>query len=243
MKIALLGYGKMGKTIEAIALKRGHSIVVKLDKDNASTITDAELKAADVAIEFSTPGTAFENILRCFNCGVPVVAGTTGWLEKMEEAKKICKEKSGGFFYASNFSVGVNLFFRLNEKLAEMMKPYYAEYRVTMEEIHHIHKLDSPSGTAISLARGILEKNNFLKNYKDYPGEFPAEFPEGELPIHSKRIGEVPGTHSITYTSSVDKITITHEAFSREGFALGAVMAAEFMIGKRGNFGMEDLLG
>jgi 4-hydroxy-tetrahydrodipicolinate reductase len=242
MKIALLGYGKMGKTIEAIALQRGHTIVLKLGRDNVKTVTDEELKAADVAIEFSTPGSAVENILRCFCCGVPVVAGTTGWLGRMEDVRNECTAKEGGFFYASNFSIGVNLFFRLNEKLAEMMKPY-SEYRATMEEIHHIHKLDSPSGTAITLAKGILEKNNSLKNYKDYPGEFPGEFPADELPIHSKRIGEVPGTHSISYTSAVDKITITHEAFNRQGFALGAVLAAEFMVGKRGIFGMEDLLG
>jgi 4-hydroxy-tetrahydrodipicolinate reductase len=242
MKIALLGYGKMGKTIEAIALKRGHTIVLKLDKDNAATTTDAELKAADVAIEFSTPDTAVANILRCFCAGVPVVAGTTGWLGRMADVRSECASREGGFFYASNFSIGVNLFFRLNEKLAEMMKPY-AGYKVTMEEIHHIHKLDSPSGTAITLAKGILSNNDSLTDYKDYSGEFPSEFPAGELPIHSKRIGEVPGTHSINYTSSVDKITITHEAFSREGFALGAVLAAEFMVGKKGVYGMEDLLG
>lgn len=232
----------MGKTIEAIALKRGHTIVLKLDKDNAETATDIELKTADVAIEFSMPDTAVANILRCFRCGVPVVVGTTGWLGKMEEVKLDCIQKNGGFFYASNFSIGVNLFFRLNEKLAEMMNSY-PDYRVTMEEIHHIHKLDSPSGTAISLAKGILSKSDSIKNYKDYPGEFPNEFPADELPIHSKRIGEVPGTHTIEYTSSVDKITITHEAFNREGFASGAVLAAEFMAGKKGIFGMEDLLG
>jgi 4-hydroxy-tetrahydrodipicolinate reductase len=242
MKIALLGYGKMGKTIEAIALKRGHTIVLKLDKDNASTVTDADFKAADVAIEFSTPDTAVANILRCFCVGVPVVAGTTGWLGRMENVKSECASREGGFFYASNFSIGVNLFFRLNEKLAEMMKPY-AEYKVSMEEIHHIHKLDSPSGTAITLAKGILSNNDSLADYKDYPNGLPAEIPAGELPIESKRIGEVPGTHSIYYTSSVDKITITHEAFSREGFALGAVLAAEFMAGKKGVYGMEDLLG
>lgn len=242
MKIALLGYGKMGKTIEAIAQKRGHSVVLKVDMNNADTVTDAEFKAADVAIEFSTPGTAVSNILRCFCNSVPVVAGTTGWLGRMENVKTECAEKEGGFFYASNFSIGVNLFFHLNEKLAKLMSQY-PDYRVTMEEIHHIHKLDSPSGTAISLAKGILANNYNLKNYKDYPGEFPAEFPAGELPIHSKRIGEVPGTHSVHYTSPVDKISITHEAFSREGFAVGAVLAAEFMVGKKGVYGMEDLLG
>src|SRR6187551_1113458 len=181
MKIALLGYGKMGKTIEAIALKRGHTIVLKLDKDNAETATDAELKAADVAIEFSTPDTAVPNILRCFCNGVPVVAGTTGWLGRMADVRSECASREGGFFYASNFSIGVNLFFRLNEKLAEMMNAY-PDYKISMEEIHHIHKLDSPSGTAISLAKGILANNETLKNYKDYPGEFPAEFPAGELP-------------------------------------------------------------
>ncbi len=242
MKIALLGYGKMGKTIEAIALKRGHTIVLKLRKENTATTTDAQLKEADVAIEFSTPDTAVANILRCFCNNVPVVAGTTGWLGRMADVRSECATNEGGFFYASNFSIGVNLFFRLNEKLAEMMKAY-PEYKITMEEIHHIHKLDSPSGTAITLAKGILANNNSISAYKDYPAEFPSEFPSHELPIHSKRIGEVPGTHSINYTSSVDKITITHEAFNREGFALGAVLAAEFMAGKKGVYGMEDLLG
>ncbi|MEO5645158.1 MAG: 4-hydroxy-tetrahydrodipicolinate reductase [Bacteroidia bacterium] len=242
MKIALLGYGKMGKTIEAIALKRGHTIVLKLNKETAATTTDSELKAADVAIEFSTPDTAVPNILRCFCNSIPVVAGTTGWLGRMENVKTECAEKEGGFFYASNFSIGVNLFFHLNQKLAKLMSRY-PEYRASMEEIHHIHKLDSPSGTAISLAKEILSNNHNLKNYKDYPGEFPAEFPADELPVHSKRIGEVPGTHSVNYTSAVDKITITHEAFNREGFAMGAVLAAEFMVGKKGVYGMEDLLG
>ncbi|CAN5343367.1 4-hydroxy-tetrahydrodipicolinate reductase [soil metagenome] len=241
MKIALLGYGKMGKTIESIALKRGHSIVLKLDKENADSTNDYELKQADVAIEFSTPSTAVGNILRCFNNEIPVVAGTTGWIERMDEVKKICLEKKGGFFYASNFSIGVNLFFQLNEKLAAMMKPF-GEYKASMEEIHHIHKLDSPSGTAISLARGIISQNDNFKSYKDYPGELPSEIPAYELPIHSKRIGEIPGTHTVNYISEVDKISITHEAFNREGFALGAVLAAEFMIDKKGCFGMNDLL-
>ncbi len=242
MKIALLGYGKMGKTIEAIALKRGHTIVLKLAKENAATTTDEQLKEADVAIEFSTPETAVENILRCFCNSVPVVAGTTGWLGRMADVQSECTSSEGGFFYASNFSIGVNLFFHLNEKLAKIMRAF-PEYKISMEETHHIHKLDSPSGTAITLAKGILANNHSLSGYKDYPGEFPAEFPAGELPIHSKRIGEVPGTHSINYTSPVDKITITHEAFNREGFALGAVLAAEFMAGKKGVFGMQDLLG
>ncbi|MCX6311592.1 MAG: 4-hydroxy-tetrahydrodipicolinate reductase [Bacteroidetes bacterium] len=242
MKIALLGYGKMGKTIEAIALKRGHSIVLKVDKDNFDPFPLEELKKADVAIEFSTPKTVVGNILHCFVAGVPIVVGTTAWNDQMEFVAEKCKEKNGTIFTASNFSLGVNLFFRLNNQLAKLMNPY-SDYDVSMEEIHHVHKLDSPSGTGITLADGILANLDRKKTWKDYPNELPADVPHEELPIVSKRIGEVPGTHSVIYNSDVDKITITHEAYSREGFALGAVIAAEWLFGKKGIFGMNDLLG
>lgn len=242
MKIALLGYGKMGKTIETIAVKRGHSIILKVDKDNFEPFPLEELKKADVAIEFSTPKTVVGNILHCFNAGVPVVVGTTAWSDQFEFVSAKCKEKNGTIFTASNFSLGVNLFFRLNTQLAKLMNPY-SDYQVSMEEIHHIHKLDAPSGTGITLAEGILSNLNRKKTWKDYRDELPREIPASELPIVSQRIGEVPGTHSVIYDSNVDRITITHEAFSREGFALGAIIAAEWLIGKKGIFGMNDLLG
>lgn len=242
MKIALLGYGKMGKTIEKIAVSRGHSIVLKVDQHNANPFPVEELKKADVAIEFSTPQTVVGNIMHCFDAGIPVVVGTTAWNDQMEFVATECREKNGSIFTASNFSLGVNLFFRLNNQLAKLMNPY-PEYNVSMEEIHHTHKLDSPSGTGISLADGIIENLERKKSWKDYPENLPAENPADELAIVSKRIGEVPGTHSVIYTSSIDKITITHEAFSREGFASGAVIASEWLIGKRGIFGMNDFLG
>jgi len=237
MKIALLGYGKMGKAIEQIAVSRGHQIVLKVDERNANSFSDAELMLAEVAIEFSTPSSAVSNIMRCFQCHVPVVVGTTGWLDKLEEVKQACIEQEQAFFYASNFSIGVNVFFRLNEQLARMMNGY-GEYDVRMEEIHHVHKLDAPSGTAITLANGIIKR--LERKQKWVEGEKAAP---GEIPIVSKREGEVPGTHVITYTSAVDTITISHEAHSRQGFALGAVVAAEWLPGRTGVFGMNDLLG
>ncbi|MBI3511968.1 MAG: 4-hydroxy-tetrahydrodipicolinate reductase [Bacteroidetes bacterium] len=242
MKIALLGYGKMGKVIERIAHARGHEIALIVDKHNADPFPANELKIADVAIEFSTPATVIGNIMHCFSNGVPVVVGTTAWNDKMEFVSNACKEKNGGIFTASNFSLGVNLFFQLNKQLAKMMNAH-PEYKVEMEEIHHIHKLDSPSGTAITIADGIIENLDRVKEWKDHPAEIKTAIGKNELPIISKRIGEVPGTHSVIYTSSVDKIFIMHEAFSREGFALGAVVAAEFMKGKKGIFGMEEMLG
>src|ERR1041385_8284506 len=235
MKIALIGYGKMGKAIEAIAIKRGHEIVLKVDLHNAKTFTDEELKAADVAIEFTMPSTAVENMKRCFHCGVPVVVGTTGWLEKLKEVEKECEKNKSALFYTSNFSLGVNLFFRLNEQLAELMKPY-KDYEVEIEEIHHVHKLDAPSGTALTLLNGLLSKSDRKKSWKSYPENVSEKYADEIVPVVSKRIGEVPGTHIVTYTSPVDKITITHEAFSREGFALGAVVAAEWLVGKKGIF-------
>ena len=236
MKIALIGYGKMGKTIEQLALEKGYEIVLKVDIQNAQTWTNEELKQADVAIEFTQPESAIQNITRCFECGVPVISGTTGWVENMEEVKNACKKLEGGFFYASNFSVGVNLFFKLNKILAEMMAAYDS-YDISLEEIHHTQKLDAPSGTAITLAEGLLEK---ISRKSKWVKESANQ--ENELPIFSKRIENVPGTHSINYDSEIDSIEIKHTAHSRLGFAKGALMAAEWMNNRKGIYGMEDML-
>lgn len=235
MKIAIIGYGKMGKEIEQIAVSRGHSIVLKVDKDNQLNYIE-ELKNADVAIEFSTPDSALTNIYNCFDANIPVVVGTTGWMDKFEEVKKSCGQKNQTLFYASNYSIGVNLFFKVNEYLAKLMNSY-TEYNVEMEEIHHIHKLDAPSGTAISLANQLINELDAKQKWVNSPAEN-----KNELSIISKRIDEVPGTHTVTYNSSVDEISITHKAYNRKGFALGAVIAAEWIIGKKGFFGMPDLL-
>lgn len=236
MNIALIGYGKMGKEIEKIALSRGHQITLKVDADNATSFTKEELKKADVAIEFSTPETATNSIYKCFEAGVPIVVGTTGWLDHLEEVTTKCVEKKQALFYASNYSIGVNLFFRLNEYLAKLMNNY-PEYNVSMEEIHHVHKLDSPSGTAITLANQVI--SNITEKQK-WVNTQASE--KKELAIISKRIDEVPGTHTVTYGSEIDEISITHIAHSRKGFALGAVIAAEWIKGKKGVFGMNDLL-
>ena len=230
MKIALLGYGKMGKVIERIALERGHEIVLKKDEFN----TFDGLDTADVAIDFSVPMAAVPNISACFNTGVPVVSGTTGWLDQYDEMIALCNEKKGGFISTSNFSLGVNIFFQLNEYLAKIMATLDS-YNVKMEEIHHIHKLDEPSGTAISLAKGIIENSN----YNNWTLETAKE---GEIFIDAIREGEVPGTHTVTYDSMVDSIEIKHTAHNREGFALGAVIAAEWLAGKQGIFSMKDVL-
>ena len=235
MKIAIIGYGKMGKEIEQIAVSRGHSIVLKVDKDNQLNYIE-ELKNADVAIEFSTPDSALTNIYNCFDANIPVVVGTTGWMDKFEEVKKSCSQKNQTLFYASNYSIGVNLFFKVNEYLAKLMNSY-PEYNVEMEEIHHIHKLDAPSGTAISLANQLINELDAKQKWINSPAEN-----KNELSIISKRIDEVPGTHTVIYNSSVDEISITHKAYNRKGFALGAVIAAEWIIGKKGVFGMPDLL-
>lgn len=231
MKIALLGYGKMGKVIESIALDRGHKIVLKIDKGDA----DYDISLADVAIEFSVPSAAVNNIKNCINNGVPVISGTTGWLDHYDNMKSLCIEKNGAFIYASNFSLGVNIFFELNKQLAKMMNSLN-QYNVNMEEIHHTQKLDAPSGTAISLAEGIIENSN----YEDW--RLTESTNENEIPITSKRIEKVPGTHIINYKSEVDTISISHEAHSRQGFALGAVVAAEWIKGKIGIFTMKDVL-
>jgi 4-hydroxy-tetrahydrodipicolinate reductase len=230
MKIALLGYGRMGKEIEKIALQRGHEIVIK-----TSSGTSYDIKSADVAIDFSIPSSAFENISNCFNNNVPVISGTTGWLEKHKEAVDLCIEKKGAFIYASNFSLGVNIFFELNNQLAKMMDNL-RDYNITMEEIHHTKKLDAPSGTAITLAEGIIE--NSAKTNWELDGKNTSE----TIPIVAKRIPDVPGTHTIDYTSEVDTIEITHTAHSRKGFALGAVVAAEWILNKTGVFTMKDVL-
>lgn len=236
MNIALIGYGKMGKEIEQIALSRGHVISLKVDKDNAETYSVEELKKADVAIEFSIPESAVGNIYKCFEANVPVVVGTTGWLDKLNEVQVKCVDNNQALFYASNYSIGVNLFFKLNEHLAKLMNAY-PEYNVAMEEIHHVHKLDSPSGTAISLANQVIEQIGAKQKWVNEPTE-----KQDELSIISKRIDEVPGTHTITYSSDVDEISITHIAHNRKGFALGAVIAAEWMVGKKGIYGMNDLM-
>lgn len=235
MKIALIGYGKMGKTIEEIAISRGHDIVCIIDADNTSDFNSDKFKSADIAIEFTTPATAVGNYYKAFEAGVPVVSGTTGWLDKMEEVKEECARRNSGFFYSSNFSIGVNIFFALNKYLAKIMNGFN-QYDVSMKEIHHIHKLDHPSGTAITLAEGIIEnidrKSAWAEDTKD----------ADKVNIDHERIGEVPGTHIIKYTSDVDCIKIEHEAFSRRGFALGAVIAAEWMNDKKGCFSMNDML-
>ena len=231
MKIALLGYGKMGKVIEKIALERGHQIVLR----KGSQDTFEGLLDADVAIDFSLPTVAIENISECLNYSIPVISGTTGWLERYEEMVQLCNEKNGSFIYGSNFSLGVNIFFELNEYLAKMMKNL-TQYNVSMEEIHHTQKLDAPSGTAISLAEGIIKHTNYKKWTLENPNN-------DEILIDAKRIGTVPGTHSIFYDSAVDQIEIKHTAHSREGFALGSVVAAEWLVGKKGVFTMKDVLG
>jgi 4-hydroxy-tetrahydrodipicolinate reductase len=236
MNIALLGYGKMGKEIEKIALERGHKIVLKVDESNAATFGLDELRKADAAIEFSTPETAVENINKCFMANVPVVVGTTGWLSRLEEVKQRCTKEGQGLFYASNYSIGVNLFFQLNEHLAKLMNKY-PSYNVSMEEIHHVHKLDAPSGTAISLADQVISNIDTLEKWVNNETE-----QKNTLGIVSKRIDEVPGTHIVTYSSEVDQISISHIAHSRKGFALGAVIAAEWMKGRRGIYGMKELM-
>lgn len=236
MKIALIGYGKMGKTIEKIAKERGHSVVLIIDKNNQQDFTKENIQKAQVAIEFSTPDTALSNYIRCFQSDIPVVSGTTGWLEKKEEVENWCKEKAK-FFYASNFSLGVNLFFHINKYVANLMQAY-DNYRCEVEEIHHIHKLDAPSGTAITIAEDILKNMPQLGKWEN-----STTTDLSVLPIESKREGDVPGIHTVSYTSSEDILTIKHEAKGREGFALGAVLAAEFLVDKsHGWFSMNDLL-
>jgi len=230
MKIALLGYGRMGKEIEKIAISRGHEIVIKKDVDD-----EIEITLADVAIDFSVPNSAFNNISNCLNNNVPIISGTTGWLENYKDAVALCKEKKGAFIYASNYSLGVNIFFELNKQLAKMMDTIEG-YNISMEEIHHTLKLDAPSGTAITLAEGIIE-NSSKNNW-----ELGEKTSEENIAIVAKRIPDVPGTHTVWYESKVDTIEIKHTAHSRKGFALGAVIAAEWIADKTGVFSMKDVL-
>ncbi|MDB5191018.1 MAG: 4-hydroxy-tetrahydrodipicolinate reductase [Segetibacter sp.] len=237
MKIALLGYGKMGHAIEEIALEKGHEIVLKINLENVEDLTLANLKKADVAIEFTGPESAVENLKLCAEAGVPVVSGSTGWLERWEEVKQLFEDKNVTICYASNYSVGVNLFFEVNKYLAKLMK-HYKEYDIKMEEIHHTQKKDAPSGTAITLAQQILEnisrKGTWVNHISDN---------QDELEIISERVDPAPGTHKIKYTSAIDDIEIIHTAHNRKGFAGGAVLAAEFVVGKTGIFSMKEVLG
>ncbi len=230
MKFALLGYGRMGKAIEKIALERGHKIVCRIDKEQQ----EGKLEQADAAINFSIPDAAVENINLALNLSIPVVCGTTGWLDDYDQVVQNTHKNNTAFLYASNFSVGVNLFFKLNKILAQIMQQHQ-EYDTSLEEIHHIHKLDAPSGTAITLAEGIIENSDYSQWKLDENG---AE----TLSIRSIREGEVPGTHRISYQSPIDSITIEHLAHNRKGFALGAVVAAEWILGKKGIYKMEDVL-
>ena len=235
MKIALIGYGKMGKAIEQIALDRGHEIVFKVTSQNAD-YTPQQLNEADVAIEFSIPDSALNNIYKCFEAQKPIVVGTTGWYDSYEKVAHDCARQDGTLFHATNFSIGVNLFFEVNRKLAQLMDKH-KDYEVSMTEIHHTQKLDEPSGTAISLASQIIE--NVERKHSWKLGNDPMSV---EIPIESLREGQVPGTHSISYENSIDKITIEHEAKNRQGFALGAVLAAEYAAGKKGILTMKDML-
>ncbi len=230
MKIALLGYGRMGKEIEKIALQRGHNIVIKSEGEEHH-----DIKEADIAIDFSVPDAAYQNIANCLNNNIPVVSGTTGWLERYEEAVDLCNEKKGAFIYASNFSLGVTIFFELNKNLAKMMSTL-EQYKVSVEEIHHTKKLDTPSGTAITLAEGIID-NSKMKNWA-----LEKKVSSDTIPINAIRTPNVPGTHTITYQSEVDTIDIKHTAHNRQGFALGAVVAAEWLVNKTGVYTMNDVL-
>lgn len=233
MNIILLGYGKMGKTIEKIALNRGHEITARIDIDNQDDLDDAE---GDMVIEFSHPDAAFNNITRCLLRKLPIISGTTGWLERRSEVLGLCKQVNGTFFYASNYSLGVNLFFKMNEYLARMMNGF-PEYEISMDEIHHSEKKDAPSGTAISLAEGILKN---VTRKKSWVSKKPTK--AEELYIGSFRIDQVPGTHIVKYESAIDDIEIKHTAHSREGFALGAVLVAEWALNKKGVLSMDDFL-
>jgi len=237
MRIALIGYGKMGKAIEEAALQRGHEIVITIDQPNLYEFTPENLAKAEVAIEFTSPHSAFDNVKKCIEWGMPVVCGSTGWTEQLEEMKKIGAGNNGAFIYSSNFSVGVNVFFEVNKKLAALMAPL-KEYEVILEETHHTQKKDAPSGTAITLAEQVLEKVHRKKQWVNELSDNPED-----LEIISQRVDPAPGTHSIKYSSAIDNIEIIHTAHNRKGFATGAVLAAEFIKDKKGFFTMKDVLG
>lgn len=236
MNIAIIGYGKMGHEIEAIAIERGHKVVLAIDKNNTHELNPILLKKVDVAIEFTTPETAFKNIETCLKAGVPTVCGTTGWLNRLEEAKRIAEQYNTALFYASNYSIGVNLFFKINQLLASLANKH-CEYDVSIEEIHHTQKKDAPSGTAITIAQ-ILSKE--LNRYNDW--SLLPEFYDDRIPIKAIREGNVPGTHSVFFDSEQDQIILTHKAKNRRGFALGAMLAAEFSLDKKGFLTMDNLL-
>ena len=246
MKIALIGYGKMGKTIEALGKSQGHSFPLIIDENNPGDLNAENIRDLDAAIEFTVPAAAPGNISICLKLGLAVVSGTTGWNSRLPEIESLCKETEGCLFHASNFSIGVNILFAMNRQLARIMDRFPA-YRVSMEEVHHIHKLDAPSGTAISLAEQIIEESSVLDSWK-LQGEpklstaKAEQNEEDELPIQAIREGEVKGRHTISYESELDSISLSHDAKSREAFAAGALLAAEFVHGKRGVFGMHDLL-
>jgi 4-hydroxy-tetrahydrodipicolinate reductase len=237
MKLALIGYGKMGKAIEEVALQRGHEVVIKIDQPNLHDFTKENLLKADAAIEFTGPHSAFENVKKCLEFDVPIVCGSTGWTDKLDEIKKICTDKNGCFIFSSNYSVGVSIFFEVNKKLAALMAPH-KEYEVILEETHHTQKKDAPSGTAITLAEQILEQ---VQRKKQWVNEL-SDHPE-DLEIISQRIDPAPGTHSVKYSSAIDNIEIIHTAHNRKGFAFGALLAAEFIKDRKGFFAMKDVLG
>lgn len=241
MKIALIGYGKMGQAIEAIAVSRGHEVVLKISIDNLQDFTTENVSRADVAIEFTGPESAVNNIKGCFDAGVAVVSGSTGWLKHLPELEEYRKEKKAGFLYASNFSLGVNIFFELNKQLAKLMAGH-PEYQLQMTEVHHTAKLDAPSGTAITLAEQILATNEQKKGWYSITNADQIDNTDHGIPIISERVDPAPGTHIIKYTSTIDDIEICHTAHSRKGFALGAVVAAEYMAGKKGKHTMQDVL-
>ena len=236
MKVALIGYGRMGKEIEKILIARGHTVGVIIDKNNSSDFNELNMKEIDVAIEFSTPSAAYDNVIKCFEFNVPVVCGTTAWVDKLDEAKKLCAKLDGAFFYASNYSIGVNLMFKVNKMLAKLMNKF-PDYDVTIDEIHHIGKVDAPSGTAVTLAEGVLEGIERKQNWV-----LGASIVPEELNVAALRRSVVPGTHNVVWDSPVDEITICHRAKSRVGFAEGAAVAAEFLAGKKGYYSMDDLL-
>jgi len=236
MNIVISGYGKMGKEVEKVALTRKHTIIAKIDTLEDWEKYSGRIASAGVVIDFSMPGVVVDNIYRCFDLGLPIVTGTTGWYGRLDEVREVCEEKDGALFYAPNFSIGVNLFFKVNEFLAGLMARAEG-YRARIEETHHIHKLDAPSGTAIKAAEGIIRNNKKIKNRVDHETEKPDD-----LPVISFREGEVPGTHVVVWDSDADRITLKHEAKNRSGFALGAVLAAEFLMGKKGVFTMGDML-
>ena len=236
MRIALIGYGKMGKAIEEIAVNRGHEIVLKIDEYNLSDFNKKNMAAANVAIEFTGPHSAYDNVKKALEFDIPLVCGSTGWLEKLNEIKKLCTDRKGSFIYASNFSVGVNIFFEINKKLAALMI-LQKDYEVQITEVHHTQKKDAPSGTAITIAEQILENLKRKKTWVNYISDNIED-----LEIISERIDPAPGIHKVKYSSAVDDIEIIHTAHSRQGFALGAVLAAEFIQDKKGIFSMKDVL-